>query len=171
MLTIFFKVNYLCLKSIVFSVKKSYVHLQVFFWSFPFLIFWKGVPFLLNMKTKSILVWHSAYGICARLSNPAQLIILLFCLLPYDTRMLIQRIQKRWIENPRLLMCLKTIQCNAVRSVWIFQSTIFEVIGLPQCKIKQKSIYVQNKVFGKIYVHSVGFASLCFTSVVMLKID
>ena len=62
--------------------------------------------------------------------------ILLLCLSLYHTRMLIQRLQKWWIETPSLLTCVKTIQNSArVRSVWIFQSTIFEVIGLPQSHI------------------------------------
>ena len=31
----------------------------------------------------------------------------------YHTRMLIQRLQKWWIENPSLLTCVKTIQNSA----------------------------------------------------------
>jgi hypothetical protein len=38
--------------------------------------------------------------------------------------MLIQRLQKWWIENPSLLTCVKTIQYDAIhtceRLVWIF---------------------------------------------------
>ena len=45
--------------------------------------------------------------------SPAQLITLLLCLLLYHTRMLIQRLQKWWIENPILLTCVKTIQNSA----------------------------------------------------------
>ena len=55
--------------------------------------------------------------------------------------MLIQSLQKWWIENPSLLNCVKQSKTwtmalyrigYGVRLVWIFKSTIFEVIELPQ---------------------------------------
>ena len=50
--------------------------------------------------------------------------------------MLIQGLQKLWIGNPSLLMptALYWIVLTRVRLVWIFQSTTFQVIGLPQSK-------------------------------------
>ena len=47
--------------------------------------------------------------------------------------MLIQRLKKWWIENPSFLTCEE-------RSGWIFQSTIYEVIGLSQSDKKQKRV-------------------------------
>ena len=70
-----------------------------------------------TLQQYTILVWHKTC--CARLSNLAWLIILLFCLSLYHTRMLTQRLQKWWIENPSLLTCVKTIQYDAIFEVML----------------------------------------------------
>ena len=77
------------------------------------------------------------------------------CLLLYHTRMVIQKLQKCWIENPILLTCVKTIQnsayavvldCFYMREIGLdFQSNIFEVIGLPQSFL-DSFIWKEDKV-------------------------
>ena len=61
---------------------------------------------------------------------------LLFCISLYHTKMLIQKLQKWWIENPSLLTCGKWVQNSTnwivftyIRSIWILQPNIFKVIG------------------------------------------
>ena len=95
-----------------------------------------------------ILVWHSNKRVV--LDYPiyiAWLISSLLCLSLYHTRMLIQRLQNWWIENPRHLtiqtlpMVSYWIVVTRMISVWIFQSIIiFEVIGLPQSINQKKSL-------------------------------
>ena len=68
-------------------------------------------------------------------------------------------LQRWWIENPSLLTCVKTIQNSAygivltifthLRLVCIFQSAIFEVIGLPQSFNKEESSKKINSLISK----------------------
>ena len=84
------------------------------------------IPFasLLSRCAPQIVIWTGYAGrliIRKGFSNPtglyrqdyynlARLLIILLCLLLFHNRMLIQKIQKWWIENPSLLTCVKTIQ-------------------------------------------------------------
>ena len=61
----------------------------------------------------------------------------LFITLLNHTKMLIQRLQKWWIFT-------------RMRSVWIFKSTIFEVIGLAQFKIAHKKYLIHNTIYTQI---------------------
>ena len=70
-----------------------------------------------------------------------------------------QRHQKWWIQNPSLLTCVKTIRNFAyvvcwivftrVRLVLIFQSTIFEVIGLPQSGMETRGLDLRSLIYYK----------------------